>query len=165
MAPHEVPDSIERLLGKVKELQDELDTARARQAAGEAKTLAASAKGGVLVVRRDGSTPDDLRRLAVGVRDEMGSGIAVLVGASPDGTKAGLAVAVSADLVGKGVSAAEVAGDAAKALGGGTARNPELVTGGGPRVENIETALELVRAKAIEAIGGPHQPPPEQRGG
>ncbi|MDQ1566487.1 MAG: alanyl-tRNA synthetase, partial [Actinomycetota bacterium] len=98
VAPHEVPDSIERLQGKVKELQEELDTARARQAAGEAKTLAASAIGGVLVARRDGSTPDDLRRLAVGVRDEMGSGVVVLVGASPDGTKAGLAVAVSSDL-------------------------------------------------------------------
>jgi alanyl-tRNA synthetase len=154
VAPHEVPDSIERLQGKVKELQEELDTARARQAAGEAKTLAAQAKGGVLVARRDGSTPDDLRRLAVGVRDEMGSGVVVLVGASPDGTKAGLAVAVSSDLQGKGVSAAEVAGDAAKTLGGGTARNPELVTGGGPRVENIEVALEQARSKAIEAVAG-----------
>jgi alanyl-tRNA synthetase len=154
VAPHEVPDSIERLQGKVKELQEELDTARARQAAGEARTLAAQAKGGVLVARRDGSTPDDLRRLAVGVRDEMGSGVVVLVGASPDGTKAGLAVAVSSDLQGKGVSAAEVAGDAAKTLGGGTARNPELVTGGGPRVENIEAALEQARSKAIAAVAG-----------
>jgi alanyl-tRNA synthetase len=138
----------------VKELQEELDTARARQAAGEAKTLAASATNGVLVVRRDNSTPDDLRRLALVIRDEMGSGIAVLVGASPDGTKAGLAVAVSSDLQAKGVSAAEVAGDAAKALGGGTARNPELVTGGGPRVENIEAALEQARSKAIAAVAG-----------
>ena len=165
VAPHEVPESIERLLGKVKELQDELDTARARQAAGEAKTLAASATGGVLVARRDGSTPDDLRRLAVGVRDEMGSGIAVLVGASPDGTKAGLAVAVSADLVGKGVSAAEVAGDAAKALGGGTARNPELVTGGGPRVENIETALELGAPERSNRLGGSPSLPRGRRAG
>ncbi|MGH9008351.1 MAG: DHHA1 domain-containing protein [Acidimicrobiia bacterium] len=154
VAPHEVPESIERLQGKVKELQDELDAARARQAAGEAKSLAAQAKGGVLVARRDGSTPDDLRRLALVVRDEMGSGIAVLVGASPDGSKAGLAVAVSSDLQAKGVSAAEVAGDAAKTLGGGTARNPELVTGGGPRVENIEAALEQARSKAIEAVAG-----------
>ncbi|HYT40541.1 MAG TPA: alanine--tRNA ligase, partial [Acidimicrobiia bacterium] len=154
VAPHEVPESIERLLGKVKELQEELDTARSRQAAGEAKALAAQAQGGVLVARRDGSTPDDLRRLAVVVRDEMGSGIAVLVGASPDGTKAGLAVAVSSDLQAKGVSAAEVAGDAARTLGGGTARNPELVTGGGPRVENIEAALEQARSKAIEAVAG-----------
>ncbi len=152
MAPHEVPESIERLQGKVKELQDELDAARARQAAGEAKALAAQAQGGVLVARRDGSTPDDLRRLALVVRDEMGSGIAVLVGASPDGSKAGLAVAVSSDLQSKGVSAAEVAGDAARTLGGGTARNPELVTGGGPRVENIEAALEQARTKAIEAV-------------
>jgi len=152
VAPHEVPDSIERLQAKVKELQEELDTARARQAAGEARALAAQASNGVLVVRRDGSTPDDLRRLAVVVRDEMGSGVVVLVGLSPDGTKAGLAVAVSPDLVAKGASAAEVAGDPAKALGGGTARNPELVTGGGPRVENIEAALDQARAKAIAAV-------------
>jgi alanyl-tRNA synthetase len=152
VAPHEVPESIERLQGKVKELQEELDAARARQAAGEAKTLAASAAGGVLVARRDGSTPDDLRRLALGVRDEIGTGVVVLLGTSPDGTKAGLAVAVSSDLVGKGVSAAEVAGEAAKTLGGGTARNPEMVTGGGPRVENVETALEQARRKAIEAV-------------
>ncbi|HZQ80334.1 MAG TPA: alanine--tRNA ligase, partial [Acidimicrobiia bacterium] len=152
VAPQEVPESIERLQGKVKELQEELDAARARQAAGEAKTLAASASGGVLVARRDGSTPDDLRRLALGVRDEIGSGVVVLLGTSPDGTKAGLAVAVSSDLVGKGVSAAEVAGEAAKTLGGGTARNPELVTGGGPRVENVEAALEQARRKAIGAV-------------
>src|SRR5438874_440996 len=154
VAPHEVPESVERLQGKVKELQEELDAARARQAAGEAKALAAQAAGGVLVVRRDGSTPDDLRRLAVVVRDVMGSGIVVLVGASPDGTKAGLAVAVSSDLQAKGISAAEVAGAAARTLGGGTARNPELVTGGGPRVENIEAALEQARSKAIEAVAG-----------
>ena len=154
VAPHEVPDSIERLQAKVKELQEELDTARARQAAGEAKALAAQASNGVLVVRRDGSTPDDLRRLALVVRDEMGSGIVVLVGLSPDASKAGLAVAVSSDLVGRGVSAAEVAGDAARTLGGGTARNPELVTGGGPRVENIEAALDQARSKAIAAVSG-----------
>src|SRR5205823_5498333 len=64
VARHEVPDSIERLQAKVKELTEELDTARARQAAGEAKALAAQASNGVLVVRRDGSSPDDLRRLA-----------------------------------------------------------------------------------------------------
>jgi alanyl-tRNA synthetase len=167
VAPHEVPESIERLQGKVKELQEELDAARARQAAGEAKALAAQAKGGVLVARRDGSTPDDLRRLALAVRGEMGSGVVALLGASPDGTKAGLAVAVSSDLQEKGVSAAEVAGDGARTLGGGTARNPELVTGGGPRVENIEAALAQVLDKATEAVAGAgelHQPPRTQRG-
>jgi alanyl-tRNA synthetase len=154
VAPHEVPDSIERLQAKVKELQEELDIARARQAAGEARALAASATGGVLVARRDGVTPDDLRRLALAVRGEMGTGVVVLGGASPDGNKAGLAVAVSSDLQAKGVSAADVAGDAARTLGGGTARNPEIVTGGGPRVENLDAALEQARSKAIEVTSG-----------
>ena len=56
-----------------------------------------------------------------------------------------------------------MAGDAARTLGGGTARNPEMVTGGGPRVENIEAALEQARTKAIEAWEL-HQPPPGQGG-
>jgi alanyl-tRNA synthetase len=153
-APHEVPDRIERLLAQVREMSEELDAARARQAAGEAKALATSAVDGVLSARRDGSTPDDLRRLAQAVREAMGSGVAVLVGLSPDGTKAGLAVAVSPDLQAKGVSAAAVAADAAKTLGGGTARNPDLVTGGGPRVENIEAALAQAQGKALEAVAG-----------
>ena len=154
VSPAEVPDRIERLLAQLKELTDELDAARARQAAGEARALAAGAADGVLATRRDGVTPDDLRRLVAAARDAMGSGVAVAVGTSPDGAKAGLAVAVSPDLVAKGVSAAAVAAEAAKLLGGGTARNPELVTGGGPKVEAIDTALELARTAAAEAVRG-----------
>jgi alanyl-tRNA synthetase len=154
VSPAEVPERVERLLAQMKELTDELEAARARQAAGEAKALAAGAAGGVLATRRDGVTPDDLRRLVAAARDAMGSGVAVAVGASPDGAKAGLAVAVTPDLVAKGVSAAAVAAEAAKLLGGGTARNPELVTGGGPKVEAIDTALDLARMAAAEAVRG-----------
>ncbi len=152
--PAEVPERVERLLGQLKEMTEELDAVRARQAAAEAKALAASATDGVLVARKDGATPDELRRLVAAARDAMGSGVAVFLGLSPDGTKAGLAVAVSPDLQDKGVSAAAVAAEAAQALGGGTARNPDLVTGGGPRVENLDTAMELARARASEAVAG-----------
>ncbi len=152
VSPAEVPDRVERLLAQLKELTEELDTARARQAAGEARALAAGAADGVLATRQDGVTPDDLRRLVAAARDAMGSGVAVAAGASPDGAKAGLAVAVTADLVAKGVSAAAVAAEAAKLLGGGTARNPELVTGGGTRVEAIDAALEVARQAAVEAV-------------
>jgi alanyl-tRNA synthetase len=153
-SPAEVPERIERLLAQMRELQEELDIARARQTAGEARTLAATASNGVLAVRRDGSTPDELRRLVAATRDAMTSGVAVFVGVSPDGTKAGLAVAVTPDLQQRGVSAAAVAAEAAKALGGGTARNPDLVTGGGPRVEAIDAALDLARSRAAEAVAG-----------
>ena len=57
-------------------------------------------------------------------------------------------------LAGDTVAAAEVAGEAARTLGVGTARNPELVTGGGPKVENIEAALGQVLKKATEAVAG-----------
>jgi alanyl-tRNA synthetase len=60
-------------------------------------------------------------------------------------------VAVTKDLVERGVSAADLARDAAKALGGGTAKNPELVQGGGPKVEAVDDALALLASAAGDA--------------
>ena len=150
----EVPDRVERLMEQVKSLSDELERARGREAVAEAASLAADAVDGVVAARRDGLTPDDLRRLAVAIRDALGSGVVTLVGVGPDGAKAGIAVAVTKDLVERGVSAAEIAQPAAKALGGGTARNPELVVGGGPKVDAVDEALALVRKHATEAVAG-----------
>ncbi len=84
----------------------------------------------------------------------MRSGIVALVGLTPDGKKAGLAVAVTGEHVERGVSAAEVAAKAAKALGGGTAKNPDVVQGGGPNVDAVDEALALVRQQASEAVAG-----------
>jgi alanyl-tRNA synthetase len=151
VAPAEVPDRVGRLVEQVKALQDELASERARQAGAEAATLAATAQGGVVVARRDGLAPDDLRRLAIATRDALGSGVAALVGLGPGGAKAGLAVAVSEDRVDQGVSAAELARGAAGALGGGTAKNAELVVGGGPKVEAVDDALALLAAAVAAA--------------
>jgi alanyl-tRNA synthetase len=152
VAPAELPQRVARLVDQVKELQDDLAAERAKQAGAEAAALAANAVDGAVVVRRDGLANDDLRRLAVATRDALGSGIVALVGLGPDGTKAGIAVAVTKDLVAAGVSAAELARDAAKALGGGTAKNPELVVGGGPNIAAVDDALELLTA-AVRAAG------------
>ncbi len=59
-------------------------------------------------------------------------------------------MAVTKDLVDRGVSAADLAREPARALGGGTAKSPELVQGGGPKVEAIDDALALLG----EAAGG-----------
>jgi len=80
--------------------------------------------------------------------------VVVLAGAGPDGTKAGLAVALTAGLREAGASAAEIAAPAARALGGGTARNPDLVVGGGPQVDALDEALELAGAEAA-AVAAP----------
>jgi alanyl-tRNA synthetase len=74
--------------------------------------------------------------------------VVALVGAGPDGAKASLVVAVGKDLVAEGASAAEIAAPAARALGGGTAKNADLVVGGGPNVGAIDSALELVAEQA-----------------
>ncbi len=148
VSPAELPERVARLVGQVRELQEELAAERSKQAGAEGVTLAATAVDGVVVARRDGFTGDELRQLAIATRDALGQGIVALAGLAPDGTKAGLVVAVTKDVVGRGVSAADLARDAAKALGGGTAKNPELVQGGGPKVEAIDDALALLTAAA-----------------
>jgi alanyl-tRNA synthetase len=152
VAPADLPDRIEQLQQQLKTLKDQVETARAREAAADAAALAADAPDGVVAARRDGLDPGDLRRLALATRDAVGSGVVALVGVGPDQKKAGLAVAVSNELVGRGVSAADIAATAAKALGGGTAKNAEVVVGGGTNVDQVDEALTLVRREATEAV-------------
>ena len=151
-APHEIEDKVTKLLAQVKALGDELDAAQAQQATADAGELAAGAVDGVVVARRDGYPPDDLRRLALAVRDALGSGIAAVIGLGPDGAKAGIAVAVSADLVEAGAAAGVVAAGAAEALGGGTAKQADVVVGGGPKVAGVDDAIARVGAAAREAV-------------
>jgi alanyl-tRNA synthetase len=149
----ELPDRIQQLQQQVKALKDQLDTARAREAEAEAATLAAEAVDGVVAARRDGLTPDDLRGLARATAVRLGDGVVALVGAGPDGSRAGIAVAVTPSLTER-ISAAEIAAPAAKVLGGGTAKSRELVVGGGKNVDAIDDALSLVRKQATDAVGG-----------
>ncbi|HVM39969.1 MAG TPA: alanine--tRNA ligase-related protein, partial [Acidimicrobiia bacterium] len=152
VAPTEVPARVERLQEQIRELQGELQAFRAQQAVGEAKHLAAEADNGVVVVRRDGLTPDDYRQLAVATREALGSGVVVILGVSADPAKAALAAAVSRDLQERGGSAADVAAGAARALGGGTAKNPDVVVGGGKNPDAVDEAVELARAAARELL-------------
>ncbi|MFM8304391.1 MAG: alanine--tRNA ligase [Actinomycetota bacterium] len=153
--PDEVPERIQRLLAELKTARQEVTVARAHAAAGEAADLAAGADGRVVAVRRD-LAPDDLRLLALAVRDALGSGVVALVGlAPPDGAKPAIVVAVTRDLVDQGLSAAAIAAPAARLLGGGTAKNAEVVVGGGKHPEAVDAALEAVRAEAAAMLAGP----------
>ena len=102
VGPAEVPDRIERLLAQVKTLGEEINGLRSKQAVSDAGDLVAEASNGVIAVRRDGVAGDDLRRITLAARDALGSGVVAIVGASPDGKKAAIAVAVSKDLVEQG---------------------------------------------------------------
>jgi alanyl-tRNA synthetase len=153
VAPEEVPARVERMLDELKAARDALESERKRQASAEATTLAGGAVDGVVVARRDGLAGNDLRGLAVAARDALGSGIAALVGLAPGGEKAGVAVAVSRDLVKEGVDASAIAGPAVQALGGGTGKNADLAVGGGPNAAAVEEARALLEQHAKEAVG------------
>jgi len=153
VGPTELGERIGKLLAEAKALRDELDAEHARQALAEAAALAAEAGDGIVVARRDGLTNDGLRRLALATRDALGSGIVGLVGVTPDGTKAVVAVAVSKDLVATGTTAGAVAADAARALGGGTGKQSDVAVGGGPNAEAVDEAQALLARRAREATG------------
>jgi alanyl-tRNA synthetase len=141
--PEELPSAIERLQARQRELESELKSVRAQMAAGEGKELAAGAVDGLVVLRRDGLSMDQLKDLAVSVRNEPGVRGVVLLG-TPDGERVAIAAAVAKD---SGLVAGELAVLAAKTTGGGgNAKAPEVGTAGGKDVSKIDEALTAVRA-------------------
>ena len=139
--PAEVPAAVERLLEREQALRAELRSLRAQAAAADARHLAGGASGGMVVARRDGLPQDQLRDLAVLVRDQPGIRAVVLIG-SPDGQRAALAAAVEP---GSGLQAAELVGPAARTLGGGGGGRGDVAVAGGRDATRIDEALASVR--------------------
>jgi alanyl-tRNA synthetase len=106
----------------------------------------------LLVARRDDLDGDGLRALAFQVRDRLGPGMGVL-GSVSDGKGALIAFA-SDDLVADGTSAGEIIATAARTLGGGGSRDPNLAQAGGPQGDRMDDALEEARVTAQEALLG-----------
>ena len=150
VAPAEVGDRVDKLLSEIKDLRGELEAHRRERADSEAGSLAAAAIDGIVVERRDGFSNDDLRSLAIATRDALGSGIVGLVGITPDGAKAAVAVAISKDLVEQGITAGDIAAGAATMLGGGTGRGADVVAGGGPNAGAVDEARALLVQAAKE---------------
>lgn len=150
----EVPTRVEGLLQKVDQLSHEVETMRDQRRGEQAKELAASAQivGGVaLVVEAVPDLPaDQLRQLALGVRGQLPRAVVIL--GSDSGGKGSLVAAVSKELVGPAVSAAGLIADAARELGGGGSRDPELAQAGGPRADRLAAAIEVARQTAERAL-------------
>jgi alanyl-tRNA synthetase len=140
--PEELPDAVQRTLAKQKALEDELKALRTQLARGEARGLAEAAVDGHVVARRDGLGPDQLRELALAVREEPGVTAVVLIG-TPDGERVSLVAAVAKD---GGRQAGPLVGEAAKAVGGGGGGKGDVAVAGGKDVSGIDRALEIARA-------------------
>jgi len=152
VAPAELGERVDKLLGQVKTLSDEVAAARKRDAVNAAGDLARDADRGGVVARRDGLAPSNLRELALATRDLIGEDAVVVVLGANEG-KAALVAAVGKARVAAGVSAAELVAPVVKLLGGGTAKDPALVQGGGKNAEALDDAVQVARDRVADAVG------------
>jgi alanyl-tRNA synthetase len=150
VAPAEVPERVEKLLEDQKSLADQLRRLRQAGASGRAGELASSAVDGVVVARVDGTTRDDLRHLALAVRDQPGVK-AVVLGGAADGGGAALVAAVAK---GSGLVASDLIADAARTVGGGGGKNPDVAIAGGRDPGRLDEALDQARVAAGVASAG-----------
>ena len=146
--PDDVVAGVERKLEELRHAQDELKTLRARLAAGRAASLAEGCQDGIVVERIDGLSANDLRDLAVAVRQQNGVRAVVLCGITDTG---GVSL-VSAVGAGVPVGAGELIKDAARAVGGGGGGKGDVATAGGKNPQGIDDALRIAGEKARAAV-------------
>ena len=144
VSPPEVPQRVEKLLDEQRSLADEIKALRRQGAGGRAKELAAEAVDGVVVARIDGTTRDELKDMALAVRDQPGIR-AVVVGGTPDSGGVALVAAVAK---GSGLDASSLIADAARTVGGGGGRGADVAIAGGRDPSRLDEALDLARAAA-----------------
>ncbi len=142
VAPDDLVEGIERRLGELKGLRDELKLLRKELAGNQAGELESAAVDGVLVAQVDSDSRDALRDLAVALRDRPGMR-AVVLGSSPGGKGAALVAAVTPD---SGLNAAELIADATRSIGGGGGKGAGLAVAGGRDPDGLPAALDQVRA-------------------
>jgi alanyl-tRNA synthetase len=149
VTPPEVPDRVEHMMEENRELADQLKLVKRQQAGERARGLAATATGGVVVARLDGTARQDLQELAVAVRENPGVR-AVVLGSAPESGGVALVAAVSKD---SGLVASQIISEAARVVGGGGGKSADVAVAGGRDPSRLDEALEVAR-KAIAGSAG-----------
>ena len=144
VAPDDLLVGLEKRLEEARFLRDEVTGLRRSAAGAGAGALAAEAVDGVVVARRDELSREELKGLAVAVRDQPGIRGAVL-GAALEG--GGVAL-VSATAKGSGLVASDLLVEAARTVKGGGGPADHLAFAGGKEPGRLDEALDQVRAAA-----------------
>jgi alanyl-tRNA synthetase len=156
--PEELVERIHATLARLRELEKELDRVRAAGVLNQAGDLAAAAvdEFGVSVVAHraaDGTSADDLRKLALDVRGRLPADrpAVVAVTAVTDGKPA---IAAAVNEMGRewGLAAGDLVRVAASVLGGGGGGKDDVAQGGGTDVTAIPAALEGVGRAVAEKV-------------
>ncbi|NBB69100.1 MAG: alanine--tRNA ligase [Alphaproteobacteria bacterium] len=146
VSPKEVPQRIEQLLEERRKLERQVQELRTKLASGGGGGEASVEEvAGVKLAARtlDGVPPKDLRGIADGLKQELGSGVTVLVSANEG--KAAIVVAVTEDLTDR-YDAVDLVKRGVAALGGkGGGGRADFAQGGGPDAAAADDAVEAVR--------------------
>ncbi len=156
----QVPERLEAVLGRVRELEREAARESSRAVADTASRIVAGGSvqdiAGLRTVtaRADGMAQKELRDLADVVMNKGDYGVVALAGEA--GGKAQLVVKVGGAGLERGLNARVLAGAGGKALGGGGGGREDMAVAGGTLVEGLEEALERVTQavrEAVESVG------------
>jgi alanyl-tRNA synthetase len=151
----ELPERISGVVTRLREAEKELERVRSQQVLQVAGELAGGAVdvGGIAFVGHrvpDGTSADDLRRLAMDVRGRLPGRPAVVIIAGVPKDRPVIVVATSEEARARGLRAGALVGVAAKVLGGGGGGKDDLAQGGGANAGAIDEALGAVR-RAVAA--------------
>jgi alanyl-tRNA synthetase len=163
-APREqLPERISGVLTRLRDAERELQKLRAARLLESAEEIAAGAEdisGMALVAHRvpDGTDAEDIRKLALDVRGRVPRtrpAVVMIIGVPAD--RPVVVIAVNEAGRGFGLSAGNLVGIAARALGGGGGGRPDVAQGGGaplaPDSSVVDEAFGAVRA-ALRDIHG-----------
>jgi alanyl-tRNA synthetase len=145
----ELPERIQGLLEKIKDVEKELATLRSAQALASVDSLASSAVaigelsfiGGVL---SDGVSGDDLRKIAIELRSRANNSVVALISSS--GGRPVLVAATSDLARAAGVKAGELVKVGSTVLGGGGGGKDDFAQGGGTNPSLSQAAIEAIAA-------------------
>jgi len=147
-------DRLRQLLERQKKLERELESLKAKAAAGATADLAASAPdvAGVKVVaaRLEGLDGKSLRDAVDQLKSRLGNAVIVLASAQ-DG-KASLVAGVQGSALGR-VKAGDLLAHVAAQIGGKGGGRPDMAQGGGPDGPALVAALAAVPAWVAEKLG------------
>ncbi|GGS60487.1 alanine--tRNA ligase [Actinokineospora fastidiosa] len=146
----DVPARVEALVERLRQAEKELDKLRAAQLLSSAGELAGAAEdinGTALVALRapDGIGGNDLRTLAVEVRNRLGSRPGVVALFSADGPKVAFVVATTAAGRDAGLAAGKLVPAFAPSIGGRGGGKPDMAQGGGTEPGGIDAAITALR--------------------
>jgi alanyl-tRNA synthetase len=140
-------DRVQGVVSRVRELEKEIERMRAAAALSVAADLAAAPQvvdGVAVVVHRaaDGTTTDDLRKLALDVRGRLQAAVpaAVVVAAATEGHAAVVAAVNDAGRE-RGLRAGDIIREVAGRLGGGGGGRDDVAQGGGSDASRIDEVL------------------------